>query len=163
MEAAEKVQEVGKEDIYCEVCKQNQGTPIALRRHIDKFHKGEYLYSCSKCGKGFMNKKGITEHANVHKDIHDRIKCEKEDCDQTFSSNGALKKHMKEKHSGTVQKFNCQHCNKELGSKCNRDAHEKSCKDNPGRVELKCDVCGKGGFYLPKRVMEHKRDRHGWK
>ena len=36
------------------------------------------------------------------------------------------------------------------------------CKENTQRKELFCGKCGKGGFYLPKRVMEHKRDVHGF-
>ena len=38
------------------------------------------------------------------------------------------------------------------------------CKSNPGRKEIFCDVkgCNKGGFYLPKKLNEHKRDVHGW-
>ena len=36
--------------------------------------------------------------------------------------------------------------------------------DNPNRIELFCDVKGshKGGFYLPKKVNEHKHDMHVW-
>ena len=38
------------------------------------------------------------------------------------------------------------------------------CKSNPGRKEIFCDVkgCNKGGFYLPKKLNEHKRGVHGW-
>ena len=75
--------------------------------------------------------------------------------------------HVKQKHSGSTEKFACEFCKKKKDtykSKGNLQEHIMGCKDNPNRIELFCDVkgCHKGGFYLPKKVNEHKHDMHGW-
>ena len=38
--------------------------------------------------------------------------------------------------------------------------HELGCVANKDRVELKCEVCDLGGFYVNKRVLAHKRTCH---
>ena len=41
--------------------------------------------------------------------------------------------------------------------------HTFKCKYNPDGVhELKCEVCEKGGFFMLKRILAHKRKAHGW-
>ena len=44
--------------------------------------------------------------------------------------------------------------------KSNVVQHEKGCKFNPNKKEYKCEICGKGKFYLYKKVQEHKRKDH---
>ena len=44
--------------------------------------------------------------------------------------------------------------------KSNLVQHEKGCKFNPNKKEYKCELCGKGKFYLYKKVQEHKRKDH---
>ena len=36
------------------------------------------------------------------------------------------------------------------------------CRENTDSKGIVRGKCEKGGFYLPKRVMEHKRDVHGF-
>ena len=110
-----------------------------------------------------MSKEGIEKHKLHHGDESKKLKCEHEGFQVTFSRKQSLKKHMKQFHGpGAGQKFECQFCKKQVSSKDNQKAHELGCKDNPDRKELFCKTCGKGGFYLAKHVMEHKRDVHGF-
>lgn len=45
---------------------------------------------------------------------------------------------------------------KKLSVKENMVEHTFKCKANPvGVKELKCEMCQKGGFYMPKRVLAH--------
>ena len=79
----------------------------------------------------------------------------------------AVKKHMKEQHPTEEQKkllanIKCQYCSKKFKTKYNRNEHELGCARNKDRVELICKVCDLGGFYVNKRVLEHKRKYYGW-
>ena len=61
--------------------------------------------------------------------------------------------------------FTCDFCKKDtFKSKGNLSEHIMGSKSNTGRKEIFCDVngCNKGGFYLPKKLNEHKRDVYGW-
>ena len=159
----EKVKDVQVGDTHCQPCNMDFPTTKSLRSHNEKCHEGKVLYQCSECAKGFMSKEGIEKHKLQHGDKKDMIPCKEPGCTVTFARKQSLKKHMKSKHGpGAGKKYNCSYCNKEVSSVDNKKAHEMGCKENKDRKELFCGLCNKGGFYLPKHVMEHKRDEHGF-
>ena len=84
-----------------------------------------------------------------------------------FTSRLGIKAHIKLKHSGVKERIKCKfadnRCEKTFTVKGNMVEHTYKCKFNPDGVqELKCEVCGKGGFFMPKRILQHKRKAHGW-
>ena len=153
--------EVG--DTHCHPCNMDFPTTKSLRSHSEKCHAGNVLYQCSECGKELMSKEGMEKHKLQHGDKKDMIPCKEPGCTVTFARPQSLKKHMKSKHGpGAGKKYQCSYCKKEVSSVDNKKAHEMGCKENRNRKELFCGLCNKGGFCLPKCVMEHKRDVHGF-
>ena len=74
---------------------------------------------------------------------------------------------MKLKHSSQKQKIKCQFadkgCTKSFTVKGNMIEGMYNCNFNPdGIKEMKCEVCWKGGFYMAKCILVHKRSVHGW-
>ena len=113
-----------------------------------------------------MSTLGYKLHCAAHNEAN-RLPCEDETCDQKFGSKSAVKKHMKEQHPNEEQlkemeNIKCQYCQKKFKTKDNRNEHKLGCVANKDRVELKCEVCDLGGFYVNKRVLAHKRTCHGW-
>ena len=150
------------------VCKEYL-TENAIVGHYSKFHKNECLYYCRICGKGFISSLGYRLHMKGHNE-EERLPCEDNECKKakkTFGSKSALKKHMKEQHPTEEQKkamqnIKCQFCKKKFKTKDNKNEHELGCVLKPDREELTCEVCDRGGFYVNKRVLDHKRRCHGW-
>ena len=95
------------------------------------------------------------------------MKCTVKECPQLFTSRLGIKAHIKLKHSGVKDRIKCKFadkgCEKTFTVKGNMVEHTFKCKFNPDGVqEMKCEVCGKGGFFMPKRILQHKRKAHGW-
>ena len=150
-------------DTHCDPCNMDFPTTKSLRSHNEKCHQGKVLYQCSECGKGLMSKEGMEKHKLQHGDREGMLLCKEPGCTAKFARPQSLKKHMKNKHGpGAGKKYQCIYCKKEVSSVDNKKAHEMGCKENKDRKELFCGLCNKGGFYLPKHVMEHKRDGHGF-
>ena len=87
------------------------------------------------------------------------------DCDIRFFNRRSQKKHEIEQHGEHVleKKYKCTYGSfvYKTHAKQNLVEHMKACKMNPNRKEYKCELCGKGGgFYLYKKVQEHKRKQH---
>ena len=59
-------------------------------------------------------------------------------------------------------KFKDEGCTKDFSTKGIMEEHSFKCTKNPNVKELKCDLCGMGGFYMPKQVLQHKQKCHGW-
>ena len=60
-------------------------------------------------------------------------------------------------------KFTDKGCEETFTVKGNMVEHMFKCKYNlDGIQEMTCEVCGKGGFFMPKRILAHKRKAHGW-
>ena len=74
-------------------------------------------YTCSYCGKGFMNERLLKEHVRNHINI---IKCPK--CDLTVNSQGRLMQHLKWRH-GDVCEHVCKICHKSFKSSSNLRKH----------------------------------------
>lgn len=83
----------------CGECEQSFASGYHLRRHISSVHRKERDFVCGVCGKRF----GQQSHLNHHSWQHTGIKpfpCER--CDLSYTSVTALKKHIRNVHSGTL-------------------------------------------------------------
>ena len=183
-EQPENVQKPGKEDTLCIVCQKDFPSNYALKHHITQFHKGQYLYKCEECGKGFMSRTGVKTHMISHQlsgtTQEERNKQKPYQCELCadaeppkvagFTTERAYRGHLKIYHpeEGSQTEFACPHCNKVFISKANMVQHRNSCKKNPARKELYCEICpegavGRGPYYNLNKLMEHKRKVHGWR
>ena len=156
-----------KTDTFCRLCEEEHHTHENLVRHNMIIHENQSNYSCRECGKTFLTSEGHRQHVRGH-DSAKRINCEEGSCPKTFGSKLALKAHMKLKHSANARprvecKFKDKGCKKTFAAKGNMVEHCFKCKFNPsGMKEYTCEICKTGGFFMPKRVLEHKRKVHGW-
>ena len=109
---------------------------------------------------------GHRRHVECHSE-EKKMKCTVKECPQLFTSRLAIKAHLKLKHSGVKDRIKCKFadngCEKTFTVKGNMVEHTLKCKFNPdGIQEIKCKVWWKGGFFMPKRILQHKRKAHGW-
>ena len=166
-EMPEEIEGYEKGDTYCKICKSEENTHYQLVKHYQKYHENKASFVCNKCGKGFFTADGHRRHVECHSK-EKKIKCtDNTSCPQLFTSKLALKAHIKLKHLGVKDRIKCKFadmgCDKTFTVKGNMIEHTFKCKYNPDGVhELKCEVCGKGGFFVPKRILQHKRKAHGW-
>ena len=155
-----------KGDTYCNICKEEHNTHHGLVSHYQKHHENKSMFTCRECGKGFMTAEGHRKHMKGH-DAAKRIKCTDSTCTKTFTDRLGLKAHLKLKHSGEKERIKCKFaergCQKTFTVKGNMTEHTVKCKFNPDGVkEMFCEICKKGGFYMAKRILAHKRACHGW-
>ena len=169
-EMPDELEHYEKTDTFCKVCKEELHTHENLVRHNKRIHENESNYSCRECGKTFLTSQGHREHVNGHVSAK-RIACVDPKCPKTFVSKLALKAHIGLKHSKNPRpRVPCKFANEEgkgcpktFAAKGNMIEHLFKCKFNPdGMKEYKCDICFTGGFFMQKRLLEHKRKVHGW-
>ena len=165
-EMPEEIEGYDKGDTYCKICKSEEHTHYQLVKHYHKYHENKAPFVCNKCRKGFFRAEGHRRHMECHSE-EKKMKCTIKECSQLFTSRLAIKAHLKLKHSGVKDRIKCKFadkgCEKTFTVKGNMVEHTFKCKFNPdGIQEMKCEVCGKGGFFMPKRILQHKRKAHGW-
>ena len=165
-EMPEEIEGYQKGDTYCKICNSEENTHYQLVKHYHKYHKNKASFVCNKCGKGFFTADGHHRHIECHSEDK-KIKCTDNTCPQLFTSKLALSAHIKLKHSGVKERIKCKFagvgCDKMFTVKGNMIEHTFKCKYNPDGVhELKCEVGGKGGFFMLKRILQHKRKAHRW-
>ena len=165
-EMPEDIEAYDKGDTYCKICKSEEHTHYQLVKHYQKYHENKAPFVCNKCGKGFFRAEGHHRHVECHSE-EKKMKCTVKECPQLFTSRLAIKAHLKLKHSGVKDRIKCKFadkgCEKTFTVKGNMVEHTFKYKFNPDSIqEMKCEVCGKGGFFMPKRILQHKRKAHGW-
>ena len=165
-EMPEDIEGYDKGETYCKICKSEEHTHYQLVKHYHKYHENKAPFMCNKCGKGFFRAEGHRRHVECHSE-EKKMKCTVKECPQFFTSRLAIKVHLKLKHSGVKDRIKCKFadkgCEKTFMVKGNMVEHTFKCKFNPdGLQEMKCKVCGKGGFFMPKCILQHKRKAHGW-
>jgi KRAB domain-containing zinc finger protein len=94
--------------------------------HRRKVHS-IWPHNCQLCGKGFDNNKSLTQHLKSHKTGEPGvIKCAKNNCKQTFTSNAELKNHL-DNHKYFYHRdneFECHLCGKIIkGSRSQFQVH----------------------------------------
>ena len=142
-----------KDDTLCKICDVHQESHKRLIKHNQKYHKNKSYFTCNECGKGFITSDGHRHHLEGHS-ISKRLKCTFPDCTKTFMSILTRKAHFKNVH--TVKghhipcKFQDKGCTKDFSTKGIMVEHSFKCAKNPNAVELMCELCGIGGFYMSK-------------
>ena len=136
--------------------------------HIKKFHKDIFNHLCKKCDRGFITLDGYTKHKLLHDKKAGKIVCNEQGCGSEFSTSDSYKNHQRKYHPvGGIKSQKCSYnrigCVKTFKTKSNRMQHEAGCPFNPKRVELKCEICQQGRFWLLKKLQEHKRAKHNWR
>ena len=157
-------EELGHDVTVCPRCKTDQKTHSRLLSHVQKFHEDVFNFLCKECDRGFITKLGWRSHMKSHMQGAKRVKCKK--CKKDFIDKKSLKGHMRKIHPvGGLKDLPCpfDECEKIFHNKTNLEQHKKACKKNPDRKELKCHICGKGGFWNQIKLQEHKRDIHRWR
>ena len=154
-----------KEDTYCKICKSEEHTHYQLVKHYHKYHENKALFVWNKCRKGFFRADSHCRHMKCHN--MEKIKCMDNTCPQLFTSKLTLKVYINLKHLGAKDRIKCKFadkgCDKMFTVKGNMIEHTFKCKYNPDGVqEITCEVCGKGGFFMPKCILQQKRKAHGW-
>ncbi|KAM3339297.1 transcription factor IIIA [Capsicum galapagoense] len=106
-------------------CMKHFTNEKCLKEHIESCHQH---IVCEICGTKQL-KKNIKRHLRTHEEgpISERIKCEFQDCQHTFSTRSNLAQHIKSVHLGT-KPFSCSisGCGMKFAFKHVRDKHEKS-------------------------------------
>ena len=153
-------------DVLCDICRRTFPGTGSLRKHIDKMHKGKGKFKCPKCKKVYITKRGQTNCELKHKGSEKPFECDVDGCIIRFYNMRSKKKHEKQQHGDHVEEknklcaFEDKGCSYRTHTNDKLFQHQRSCKFNPNRVEYKCELCGKGGFYHYKKVQEHKRRQH---
>lgn len=166
MEIGQNIPKPDKKQKNCEICNRQCPSHKALKNHMKQFHLGQIKFTCDDCDKNFWTRKGLDEHMHEHgkggkEGSEGKLLCEKGCNDKSFTTDRARKRHYKDYHTKQKPKV-CKHCGFKTKTKTLVRQHEMGCEKNKNRKELLCEVCEKGGFYLGKKVMAHKRKEHGW-
>eukprot|EP00808_Paulinella_micropora_P012411 g1131.t1 len=144
-----------KENFSCPLC-PNMTWPHAtfLVDHWKKVHKGRKgrTPTCRFCGRIFLSKEELYEHAKSHKAKKKKFECDF--CAATFRTQPQLQTHMK---IHTNEKpFKCGFCGKGFNQKPNLRTHERS---HTGELPFKCTNCTKH-FSTRQRMNDHFRRFH---
>ncbi|KAM3912164.1 uncharacterized protein RB166_020655 [Leptodactylus fuscus] len=117
-------------------------------------HINEGRFSCSDCGKSFMNKGNLLQHRKIH--IGQRpYSCQ--ECGEHFSWKSDLCEHLKTHNDD--KPFVCSVCGKCFNQKSGLVRHLRI---HSGEKPFTCAVCGKC-FRIKQHLVEHERIHTGEK
>ena len=102
----ENSSEVRDKEIECQVCKKKFRDKVRLDIH-EKIHTGETPYDCDVCSHSSKNYAAFLSHKRVHTG-EQPYKCER--CGIRYKQINDLRRHEREKHTGTEPKFRCEIC-----------------------------------------------------
>lgn len=116
---------------HCKICSKKFHLANSLSKHVRRCHFQELNATCEECGKGFFDKKSLTEHMlkhtgeknfqckiclksyarkctlREHVKIHDNVKKSHQCtvCDKIFTHRGSLKTHVWKVHQHSKEEF----------------------------------------------------------
>ncbi|KAE8281066.1 hypothetical protein D5F01_LYC21648 [Larimichthys crocea] len=103
----------------CRFCSDTVLSDRALRRHMQRFHKGQKAFKCLKCNKEFDQRHHLIQHVRIHTG-EKPFSCDY--CEKSFSQNSSRITHMR-RHTGE-KPYHCAKCGKSFVS----SGHFKICK-----------------------------------
>ena len=158
----EDIQEYHTGDTKCVKCDKEFPTSTQLQRHLDRYHRYLFSFTCEICKKGLTTKQGMNEHMLQHmnSDEESTVSYLCPNCGKSFKLKRSRNQHVKQQHED-YSPMNCQFgCGRVCYVKKNIPAHEKACKKNPHRKVYKCPICGEEKWYSEGQLeRSHNLDR----
>ncbi|XP_037951517.1 zinc finger and BTB domain-containing protein 11-like [Teleopsis dalmanni] len=111
-------------------------------------------YACDQCDHVYTRKLSLVLHKKSHDGARQPISCEI--CGKKFKIQGAYRTHL-EKHKDDSVGFNCEKCEKILGSKSDLRRHLAEAHNEPGLI-YQCEKCKKV-FVSETRLDRHQEGR----
>nr|CAD7261590.1 unnamed protein product [Timema shepardi] len=146
-----------KKHYFCSNCPEKFLFPSLLKKHCRSFHNSPATYLCSECNKMCPSMKQLWEHKRQeHTKEKKEYLCNW--CDESFTDNLSLKKHLQSIHSKKrSQGYLCNCCGKSFSCSGNFKQHViKVHSKNPPR-EL-CNICGKTVSCLKVHLPIHSEE-----
>ena len=146
--------------LKCDQCPYVASSNKNLKRHMVSKH-GDKIYKCELCSYSAALKDKLISHITY---VHQKnFSCW--ECDESFSRNHMLQKHLEAVHKQEVMKFMCDHCSytncqKAMVNEHTRRVHEKIRK----HACNKCDYASFGKAELDNHMLViHKIVERGFK
>ncbi|CRK96195.1 CLUMA_CG009624, isoform A [Clunio marinus] len=120
----------------CDYCSYRCYTRDHMEIHV-KSHLKIKTHYCELCGKAFGNGSILRQHFLTHQNKRPYT-CEKFDCNFSFKSIYALRRHQKT-HSLGKRKYECEVCSSKFNDKWHLERHKQTHEN----AEISCEKCGK--------------------
>ncbi|XP_074485847.1 uncharacterized protein LOC141764477 isoform X2 [Sebastes fasciatus] len=120
---------------FCHLCWTQFSEKQLLEEHLKQVHESKKPFSCTQCGKRFMNVQKLEEHKAGHQGLN-LHRCSQ--CDKGFQTSKGLENHMRD-HTGE-KPFPCVICGKRFKQDSTLRAHHAT---HSGERPHLCSICGK--------------------